>query len=120
MPAHASRVAVAILSAAALATAAVAADPPPSPDPAELPAAGQVESAALFKNGLAIVRRVVHLPGPGTYRLDDMPAAPVHGTFWVESDLPIDTRVTTRDVPRGRRRRANTEQHPPAVSVDVR
>ncbi len=70
------------------------ADPRP---PEEVAATSHVESAGLFKNGLAVIRRTAHLGGPGVYRVDDMPA-PIHGTFWVESDLPIETRVTTRMV----------------------
>ena len=40
----------------------------------------RITSVGLFKNGLAVVKRTVKLPGPGTYRIDDVPQ-PVHGTF---------------------------------------
>jgi hypothetical protein len=57
----------------------------------------KIESIGLFKNGLAVVRRTVNVDGPGIYRLEDVPT-PVHGTFWVESDVPVETQVTQRDV----------------------
>lgn len=62
----------------------------------EQPVASRIASADLFKNGLAVVRRTVTLPGPGTYQLADVPT-PVHGTFWVRADTPIEARVVTRD-----------------------
>jgi hypothetical protein len=51
----------------------------------------------LFKNGLAVVRRSAEIDGAGVYRLDDVPT-PVHGTFWVEADGPVEARVTMRGV----------------------
>ena len=57
----------------------------------------RVVAAGLFKNGLAAIRREVKLPGPGTYLVDDMPE-PVHGTWWVESDVALETRTTAREV----------------------
>jgi hypothetical protein len=60
---------------------------------------GRIVSAGLFKNGLAAIKREVTVPGPGVYRLDDVPA-PVHGTFWIESDTVVHTRITTRRVER--------------------
>ncbi len=46
----------------------------------------QVRRAALFKNGLAFVRREVALPeGASQVRLVDLPP-PVHGTFWISAD----------------------------------
>lgn len=63
----------------------------------ETPAKSQIASVSLFKNGLAVVRRTVSLPGPGSYRLDDVPE-PVHGTWWIESPARIETRVTTREI----------------------
>ncbi|MHC4787770.1 MAG: hypothetical protein ACYS8K_00990 [Planctomycetota bacterium] len=62
---------------------------------------GEVESrivsVGLFKNGLALVARTVTVPGRGDYVLADVPE-PVHGTFWIESDARVQTRVTTREV----------------------
>jgi hypothetical protein len=57
----------------------------------------RIESVGLFKNGLAVVERSVQINGPGVYRVEDVPT-PVHGTFWAESDVPVETRVTMRDV----------------------
>lgn len=56
----------------------------------------KVVSVALFKNGLAVVKRQVALDGPGSYVLTDVPE-PVHGTFWVESKTPLEARVETRE-----------------------
>jgi hypothetical protein len=50
----------------------------------EIPVKSRLVSLGLFKNGLAVVRKAVSIPGPGTYRIDDVPE-PVHGTFWIES-----------------------------------
>jgi len=66
--------------------------------PAEKEVKSKVVSVALFKNGLAVVKRQVTIDGPGTYRLTDVPE-PVHGTFWVESNGPVDVRVESRDTP---------------------
>lgn len=57
----------------------------------------RIASAALFKNGLAVIRRTVAIPAPGTYRVTDVPV-PVHGTFWIDSDAVVETRVTSRNV----------------------
>lgn len=59
-----------------------------------------VESVGLFKNGLALVSRTIELPGPGSFRIDDMPT-PVHGTFFIESSTKIAARSTMQlvDVP---------------------
>lgn len=57
----------------------------------------RIVSAGLFKNGLAVVRRAVTLPGPGTFEVGDAPD-PVHGTFWIESLAPVDALVTEREV----------------------
>ncbi len=51
----------------------------------------------LFKNGLAVVRRTVSIPEPGAYRVEDVPE-PVHGTFWIQSDAKVTTRLTMRTV----------------------
>jgi len=57
----------------------------------------RITSIGLFKNGLAVVKRRVEVPMPGTYRVDDVPV-PVHGTFWIESDAEIIARLTERMV----------------------
>jgi hypothetical protein len=69
----------------------------------ETPAKSRVAAVGLFKNGLAVVKRVVNAPGAGTYLIEDVPE-PVHGTFWVESDAQVEARVTVREVevPAGR------------------
>ena len=66
--------------------------------PAEKDVKSKVVSVALFKNGLAVVKRQVAYDGAGVYRLSDVPE-PVHGTFWVESKDPLDVRVESRDTP---------------------
>jgi hypothetical protein len=60
-------------------------------------ARSKVVSAGLFKNGLAVIKREIDLPGPGTYRLEDLPE-PVHGTWWVESTAVVETSTKTREV----------------------
>ncbi len=63
----------------------------------EATAKSRVVSVGLFKNGLAVVKREVTVPGPGTYRLTT-DAEPVHGTFWIESDGKVEAAVKMRDV----------------------
>jgi len=63
----------------------------------ETPVESRIVSVGLFKNGLAVVKRTVNVPGPGAYVLRDVPE-PVHGTFWIESDAAVETRLTTRDL----------------------
>lgn len=53
----------------------------------------KIESVGLFKNGLAVVSRTVDLPGPGSFKIEDVPT-PVHGTFFVESPSNIVVRST--------------------------
>jgi hypothetical protein len=60
-------------------------------------AASKVVAANLFKNGLAVIRREIVLPGPGTFRIEDLPE-PVHGTWWVESKTAVETMVKMREV----------------------
>jgi len=67
-----------------------------------------IVSVGLFKNGLAVVRREVRLPGAGTYLVGDAPE-PVHGTWWVESSVPVETRVTLREAPEPLRPGANVD-----------
>ena len=64
---------------------------------AETPLTSRIVSVGLFKNGLAVVRRTATVPSSGTYLIDDIPV-PVHGTYWVESDARITTRITHRVV----------------------
>ena len=81
------------------------------PDVKERPLESRIASVGLFKNGLAVVKRTVELPGPGTFRIDDVPQ-PVHGTFWIESDAKIVTRLTRRsvEVPAGVRSKGDFQQ----------
>jgi hypothetical protein len=57
----------------------------------------KIVAAGLFKNGLAVIKREVILPGPGTFRLDNLPE-PVHGTWWIESQSAVDTKVKSKEV----------------------
>ncbi|MBN1674666.1 MAG: DUF4139 domain-containing protein [Kiritimatiellae bacterium] len=67
---------------------------------AEQTVESRIVSVGLFKNGLAVVKRRLTVPGPGTYRVEDVPS-PVHGTFWLESDAKVHARAVARlvDVP---------------------
>ncbi|MFO0813899.1 MAG: DUF4139 domain-containing protein [Gemmatales bacterium] len=56
----------------------------------------KVVSVALFKNGLAVVKRQVALDGTGSYRITDVPE-PIHGTYWVESNGLTESRVEMRE-----------------------
>lgn len=64
---------------------------------AEEAAQSRIVSVSLFKNGLALVKRELTVPGPGAYRLDYVPEA-VHGTYWVESPIQVESAVLTREV----------------------
>ncbi len=64
-------------------------------EPTILP--NKVVSVGLFKNGFAVVKREVTLPGPGSYQLEQVPE-PVHGTFWINSSKPIETMVKMQEV----------------------
>jgi hypothetical protein len=64
---------------------------------AEAVAKSRIVSVGLFKNGLAVVKREVAVPGPGAYRLDTG-VEPVHGTFWIESTGKVEAGVKMRDV----------------------
>ncbi len=63
----------------------------------EATAKSRIVSVGLFKNGLAVVKRAVTVPGGGTFRLDT-DAEPVHGTFWIESDGKVEAAVKIRDI----------------------
>lgn len=63
----------------------------------EAAAPSRIVSVSLFKNGLALVKREVTAPGPGTFRLDYIPEA-VHGTYWVESPVKVESAVQMREV----------------------
>jgi hypothetical protein len=69
----------------------------------ETPLSTRITSLGLFKNGLAVVERTIAVEKPGVYRVDDVPE-PLHGTYWIESDTVVTTRVTQRmiDVPLGK------------------
>jgi len=56
-----------------------------------------IQSVAMFKNGLAIVHRTVAITGAGVYRIEDVPT-PVHGTFWIDGNIPVDVQSTSREV----------------------
>lgn len=64
---------------------------------ADTPATSKLVSVDLFKNGLAVVRREVTLGRAGTYVLDSAPD-PIHGTYWIESSVPVETVVKMREV----------------------
>lgn len=64
----------------------------------EKPADSRIASVAMFKNGLAVVKRTIDVPGPGTYLVNDVPR-PIHGTFWIESDAEVEALFTHRAMP---------------------
>lgn len=57
----------------------------------------RIVAVGLFKNGLAVVQRGLTVPGPGIYRLEDVPE-PVHGTYWVESGAAVESSMKWREV----------------------
>jgi hypothetical protein len=57
----------------------------------------KIESVGLFKNGLAVVRAVFPVSGPGVCRWDKVPRV-IHGSFWIESDGEVSVRATRRMV----------------------
>jgi len=63
----------------------------------ETPTKSHIVSVGLFKNGLAFVKREVTAGRSGTYVVDDVPE-PIHGTYWVESTVPVETIVKTSEV----------------------
>ena len=81
--------------ATGLLTGAARAETPPPADEGTM-VESRIHSVGLFKNGLAVVRRVLDVPKAGTYCVEDLPR-PVHGTFWVESDARVITRIVQRE-----------------------
>ncbi len=63
----------------------------------EAPLKSTIVSVGLFKNGLCVVKREVKLPGAGTFAVDDVPE-PIHGTWSVQCDVPVETRVAEREI----------------------
>lgn len=59
--------------------------------------AAPITSVALFKNGLAVVRRTASLPGGGRFEIEGIPEA-VHGTFWLQSSQPLEVRASQRSL----------------------
>ncbi|HYF50095.1 MAG TPA: DUF4139 domain-containing protein [Planctomycetota bacterium] len=57
----------------------------------------RIVSVGLFKNGLAVIRCEAELPKPGTYLITDVPD-PVHGTWSIGADVPIEARVAEREL----------------------
>jgi hypothetical protein len=60
-------------------------------------AKSRIVSVGLFKNGLAVIKREVIVPGAGAYRLDTG-VEPVHGTFWLESNSQVEAAIKMREV----------------------
>ncbi len=58
---------------------------------AAVPIHGVLESLGVFKNGVLVVRERYHVPTSGLFRVT-APPFPVHGTFFIQSDVPIETR----------------------------
>ena len=57
----------------------------------------RIVSVGVFKNGLAVIRGEVELPKAGTYLIQDVPD-PVHGTWSLGADVPIEARVSEREL----------------------
>ena len=70
---------------------------PPLVRAADTPATSKIVAVDLFKNGLAVIRREATLGKAGTYVFDDVPEA-IHGTYWIESPVPVETIVKSREV----------------------
>ncbi|MCI0639238.1 MAG: DUF4139 domain-containing protein [Gemmataceae bacterium] len=63
----------------------------------ETSAKSKIVSVGLFKNGLAVVKRLVEITEPGTFRLESIPDA-VHGTFWIESNAKVESALRFREL----------------------
>jgi hypothetical protein len=86
----------------------------------ERPLTARITSLGLFKNGLAVVQRTAEVDGPGLYCLADVPE-PVHGTYWVESDAEVSTRVTRRlvDAPLAKAAGGNFQEELAGREVEI-
>ncbi|MGI6401281.1 MAG: hypothetical protein ACOX0A_04095 [Thermoguttaceae bacterium] len=58
---------------------------------------GSVESLGVFKNGVAAVRERYHVSNSGRFSVIAPPTA-IHGAFFVESDVPIETFSSSSEV----------------------
>lgn len=99
MPIIANRLLAASLAIIALPAMALHAQvdaTPPASSRAPEAVAAPITSLGLFKNGLAVVTRTIEAPSDGLYEIADLPE-PVHGTFWIESDAKVRTRITRRE-----------------------
>lgn len=61
----------------------------------EIPVTPKIESVALFKNGLTVIRASFPAAAAGIYRWERVPRV-VHGTFAVDSAMPVSVRTTLR------------------------
>ena len=61
----------------------------------EIPVTPKVESVALFKNGLTVIRASFPAAAAGIYRWERVPRV-VHGTFAMDSAMPVSVRTTLR------------------------
>ena len=83
------------MSLAALCASGIAGAGAAGSIPAPVETESRVTRVGLFKNGLAEVTRRAVLPGAGRYELGEVPD-PVHGTFWIQSDAELETRLRPR------------------------
>ncbi len=74
----------------------------------ELDSKTSIKSIGLFKNGLGLVRHEFTISKPGEYVLSHAPT-PINGTFWVEGDAEIVTRLT----------KVQTDSPVPASGTDI-
>ncbi|MDF1754885.1 MAG: hypothetical protein P1U89_19010 [Verrucomicrobiales bacterium] len=65
---------------------------------AQASAQSTINRVSLFKNGLAAIQAKVDIPESGEVVMADVPT-PVNGTYWVQSDSPLISRITKRKVP---------------------
>ncbi len=75
-------------------------------------------SLGLFKNGLVVVRKAMTAPGPGIYRLEDVPE-PVHGTLWIESGGSVEAHMASRVVDDPMRAEVGTDLQKELVGCEV-
>lgn len=55
------------------------------------PIRGALESLGVFKNGVVVVKERYHVSSAGSFCVM-VPPSPLHGTFFIQSDVPIETR----------------------------